>query len=242
MPILRLLKRALPASWKRSIKLAMGFQDMEVRLKVLQRAGFVCTGAVDGGAFSGEWTLMLRRVWNVSVLMVEPQTMQQPTLRSLVAATSGAVMLEEVALGATPHQARLLLAETNSRLSDVDDPAELYRPSQTVAVETLDRLLSRQVKFHPNLLKLDLQGQELVALDGAIASLAQFEVVVIEVSFIRIGAVPLLAEVIEYMATRRLRLYDLLPMYYRPLDGALWQADAIFVRADSSLVASSRWR
>lgn len=31
------------------------------------------------------------------------------------------------------------------------------------------------------------------------------------------------------------------PMYYRPLDGALWQGDAFFVRDDSPMVASEQW-
>jgi FkbM family methyltransferase len=241
MPILTLIKRALPSSWKRSIKLAMGFQDMEVRLRVLQRAGFACTGAVDGGAFSGEWTQMLRRIWDVPILMVEPQTVQQAGLKALVVASHGALMLEEVALGTKRHQAQLLLEETNSRVSNDEELLATGRRGQTVTVDTLDRVMARHTDFHPNLLKLDVQGQELAALGGAADSLSQFEVVVLEVSFIRIGAVPLIAEVVEYMSKRNFRLYDMLPMYYRPLDGALWQADAIFVNTASRLVISSAW-
>jgi hypothetical protein len=30
-------------------------------------------------------------------------------------------------------------------------------------------------------------------------------------------------------------------MYYRPLDNALWQGDAFFVRNDSKLVSSLSW-
>jgi hypothetical protein len=38
-----------------------------------------------------------------------------------------------------------------------------------------------------------------------------------------------------------LKHYDFLPMYCRPLDNALWQSDAFFVRNDSQLVALLSW-
>ena len=241
MTIVAAMKRAFPAQWKRSIKLAMGFQDMEFRLSVMKRAGFNCSGAIDAGAFSGEWAQMLQRVWDAPVLMVEPQTAQQTTLRALVAGGHGKLMLEAVALGAASYEAQLLLEETNSRLSEAKELSETGKPAQSVTVETLDQVMARYEDFHPNLLKLDVQGAELSALDGATSSLERFEVIVLEVSFIRIGAVPLIEEVIEYMSRRNFRLYDMLPMYYRPLDGALWQADAIFVNVASPLVAVSTW-
>lgn len=37
------------------------------------------------------------------------------------------------------------------------------------------------------------------------------------------------------------RLYDFLPMYYHPLDNALWQGYAFFVRNDSKLISSMCW-
>jgi hypothetical protein len=45
----------------------------------------------------------------------------------------------------------------------------------------------------------------------------------------------------QYMDRWGYRLYDFLPMYYRPLDNALWQGDAFFVRNDSQLVSSLSW-
>jgi hypothetical protein len=48
-------------------------------------------------------------------------------------------------------------------------------------------------------------------------------------------------EVMDFMADRGYRLYDIIPMYWRPRDGALWQCDAFFVRDDSPLVASESW-
>jgi len=37
------------------------------------------------------------------------------------------------------------------------------------------------------------------------------------------------------------RLYDVVPQYYRPKDGALWQMDVFYVATHSPLVPSRDW-
>src|ERR1019366_8538169 len=44
-----------------------------------------------------------------------------------------------------------------------------------------------------------------------------------------------------FMEARGYRLYDVLPQYYRPRDGALYQMDVFYVRNDSALIASRSW-
>ena len=102
-------------------------------------------------------------------------------------------------------------------------------------------MLDRAPGFAPNLLKLDLQGGELDALSGAVGHLKQFEVIVMEVSLLRIGDVPIFADVEREMGPSGYRVYDVLPQYHRPRDGALWQMDVFYVRTDSALVASQSW-
>ncbi len=236
--MLKFIKRSLPEGFKRRVKHSMGFQDMETRLRNLRRAGFVCAGAVDVGAFAGEWALLANNEFACPVIVVEPQPGQQSTLRQLAA--SRPFKLEPIALAAEPATLSFQLQQTNSRLlSDAEVLSDL--PSIMVPVDRLDLMLTRHPELHHNLLKVDVQGFELAVLDGAGDALMQFEIVILEVSIIRIGPVPVFTEVLDYMALRSYRLYDFLPMYYRPLDGALWQGDAFFVRNDSALVASERW-
>ena len=82
---------------------------------------------------------------------------------------------------------------------------------------------------------------ELDALAGTERHLKQFEVILLEVSVLRIGHVPIFADVAQHMEARGYRIYDVLPQYYRPRDGALWQMDVFYVRNDSALVASRSW-
>ena len=232
------MKRLLPAEWKASMKRRMFVvQDMRARLANLKRAGFTPGGAIDGGAYRGDWSQEFWAVWpEVPVLLVEPQPDCARGLATVAARVPGSEVVQ-VALSDRPGQVRFRLGESNSAIAGEADGS----PSITVETDTLDRLLARRPGFSPNLLKLDLQGFELHALRGATSVMDRFEVVVMEVSILRIGEVPILHEVIEFMEAAGTRLYDVIPQYYRPLDGALWQVDAFFVRRESPLLASREW-
>jgi FkbM family methyltransferase len=234
--LLQVVKRLVPPAWKERLKCAMGFQTMRTRLENLHAAGFRCTGAVDVGAFEGEWATLANHIFKCPVVLFEPQPDKQLHLNRLT--QHKPFVIEAVALGASPSRMSFALEETNSRLlSSVD--ASVKAVAQ-VEVDTLDAAMQRS-SFQSNLLKVDVQGFELDVLRGASASLQNFEVIILEVSVIRIGPVPVFKEVMDFMHAAGYRLYDFLPMYYRPLDRALWQGDAFFVRNDSPLVANENW-
>jgi FkbM family methyltransferase len=221
---------------KERLKSEMGVQNMGRRLANLKRAGFSCTGAVDVGAFCGDWARLAHSEFDCPVLLFEPQPAQQAALKT--ASAGKPFIVEPVALGRQAGRTRFVLEETGSRMVEPDQ--EQRSPVIEVPVDTLDAALARHA-FHANLLKIDVQGFELEVLAGATKSLQDFDVVILEVSVIRIGPVPTFHEVLDFMAQRGFRLYDFLPMYYRPRDGALWQGDAFFARNDSALVASESW-
>jgi FkbM family methyltransferase len=235
----QILKKLVPHQLRGFLKQAMGFQTMEGRLLNLRRAGFTCTGAIDVGAYRGEWSKSLRSVWDAPLILVEPQPLCSKYLEPFAANESAQpAHLEHCALGRETGAVEFLLDETNSRmlLQGKIDGA----PSIHVPVTTLLEVTSRYPENY-NLLKADVQGFELDVLDGAGDQLQRFEIIILEVSIIRIGPVPTFFEVLQYMDGRGYRLYDFLPMYYRPLDNALWQGDAFFVRNDSQLVSSLSW-
>jgi hypothetical protein len=134
-------------------------------------------------------------------------------------------------------EASFMLRESNSGIrSSVASDTTLSVPCTTLA-----KVLSERPQFSPNLLKLDLQGHELKALIGADKWLNQFEVIVCEMSVIPIGGVPDFAEMNRFFESQGYQFYDVLPQYDRPLDGALWQIDAFYVRCGSTLIASKSW-
>jgi FkbM family methyltransferase len=226
---------ALRQQWKRSL---FSHQDMASRLANLRRAGFQPQGIIDGGAYRGDWVKDVWAVWpGVPCALVEPQLERKPQLERLARQVNGSFVVAQ-ALGSQSGTANFQLCETASGISDEVIPGKTIE----VPITTIKAILNEHPGFKSDFLKLDLQGYELPALKGAGVKMQQFEVVLLEVSIIRIGDVPSFSEMDQFMISQGFRVYDVIPQYYRPLDGALWQMDVFFVRNDSSLVVSRQWQ
>jgi hypothetical protein len=100
-----------------------------------------------------------------------------------------------------------------------------------------------EVTPRPILLKLDLEGHEMTALEGADDLLGRVEVIVTEASLYDVNnsGRPLFSDMIGFLKTRDFELYDVASMSARSKDGRLRQADAVFVRNDSSLSSDLSW-
>jgi hypothetical protein len=91
----------------------------------------------------------------------------------------------------------------------------------------------------PYLIKVDVQGAELQVLAGAQRTLQEAEAVILEVTLFgtMIGG-PQVYDVVSQMKECGFVVYDICGFEYRPLDGALSQIDAVFVREGGRLRAS----
>ena len=88
----------------------------------------------------------------------------------------------------------------------------------------------------PYLIKIDIQGAELDALDGATEILGDTEVIVLEVSLFEfMKRAPQLDDVIAYMKARGFVTCDLVYGWNRPLDNALGQVYIVFVSDPGAL-------
>lgn len=199
-------------------------------------AGFRPASVIDVGAADG--TTPLYDVFpDARHLLVEPLEEFRPALdvlaRRLDAAiftgTAGVVVGEAVFNVHPDLNGSSLLKERED--SDVNG----YE--RRVPQSTLDVLCRQGGLAGPFLLKIDTQGAELDVLRGAESFvLPNTEMAVLEVSlmpFFQGG--PEVAEIIEYMRARDFVPYDMVDLQYRPLDGAMSQADSVFVPADSPL-------
>lgn len=94
----------------------------------------------------------------------------------------------------------------------------------------------------PSLCKVDVQGAELMVLRGMGDRIYDIDVFVIETSLIAtLEGAPEFAEIVDVMRDYGLALYDIVGLNRRPLDRALAQIDAVFVREASPLRADRRW-
>jgi FkbM family methyltransferase len=231
----------IPESWKEKLKVRSGAITLGQRLGNLRRAGFLPKQIIDAGAFRGDWARVALRVFpEARVLMVEPQEDCQSELRSLMQ-SDGRLGLCQTLLGASNGEQSFLIEGTNSRIVEGD-----WTPGPAARIEKhrMSRLedAARDSGFgRAEFIKLDLQGHELEALEGAGDLFGRCEVFMVEVSWLRIGEVPLMHEVLHKFVEKGYRPYDICGHNYRPRDGALWQSDIIFVHEDSLLVSSREW-
>jgi FkbM family methyltransferase len=105
-----------------------------------------------------------------------------------------------------------------------------------VPVATLDRLVRERDLPKPYLLKLDVEGHELHALRGGEEMLKDTEMVILEVSTWtddhKRGR-PSMMDLFRYMEDHGFVFYEFAEPAFRPIDGALYMFDAVFVKADS---------
>jgi FkbM family methyltransferase len=233
--------RFLPDSFKDRVRQRAGAITVRQRLANLRSAGFSPATIIDAGAFHGDWSLLCAGIFpEARFLMIEPQP-ESSDLLTRLCASDPRLKFRQALLGSEPGRATFALQKTNSRVVADDHQPAAGETLIRLPVERLDAIAAAEGFADCDFLKLDLQGHELHALEGAGSLFGRAEVVQIEASLLRLGDGPLIHEVATVFHQRGYRLYDVFGLNYRPLDKALWQADLLFVRQDSALLRSRAW-
>jgi FkbM family methyltransferase len=221
------------------------FADMEPFLEFVRDRGFRPRLVVDVGANRGAWTRMARRVFpEARFLLFEPQPEMRNPLDALCREDSN-VEWFEVACGSR-EETRLQTIWPDlegSSFLPYSDAERIARGEQRpVRLRPLDDLLLERGASIPDLVKLDIQGFELEALRGATSLFGHTELFVVETSLFEfLPRLPLLREVIDFMAERGYEVYDLAGRIRRPVDGALGQLDVAFAKRRGRFRPDDRW-
>jgi FkbM family methyltransferase len=221
------------------VRRAFQMASVEWSFRNLRTLGFSPRRIVDVGAYVGGWTRMAKAIFpEAAVMMVEAQPSKEPELKRACAEYTGEVNYRLALLGPEEREGvRFYELETGS--SVLAEQSSIARKEATHRMLTLDGVLAESGFGGADLLKLDVQGYELEVLKGAGGALSGAEVVLLEVSLLRINeGAPLLRDVLNFMGERGFRAYDICSFIRRPLDNALWQTDIIFVSETSRLLAS----
>ncbi len=209
-------------------------------LALLRGMGVDLRSVVDVGAHEGGWTTYVRTHFpGAASVMIEAHPERRSTLERYCAEHAGcryAGMLvgRERREGVAFH-----LADSGSSL--LDDASAGGARTVMLPMRTLDEVLDGLGVGAVDLLKLDVQGAELEVLAGARETLRRTTLVLLEVSLRRLYAgSPLAADVVRFMDERGFAVFDVCSMIRRPRDGALAQADVMFVDSRSEL-AGGAW-
>jgi FkbM family methyltransferase len=216
--------RRLP---QRSSKIRTNISESYALMRGL---GFQPRTVLDVGVASG--TMELYRAFPDSYfLLIEPLKEREADLISILRRYKGSYVL--AAAGSTSGRVTFNVHRNHldgSSLYKETMGAEADGNSVTVPMIRIDDILKDKQLNGPHLIKVDVQGAELDALDGAQQALLQAEVVVLEVSLFEfMKGAPQLFDVVSYMKNRGFVAYDIILGWNRPLDDALGQIDIVFV-------------
>jgi FkbM family methyltransferase len=213
------------------------FQAIETCLLAMKRRGFAPGTIIDGGAYAGSFSIAAQKIFpNAIFHLIEPQPACSGSLRELCA-TRGFVF-HECALA--EYQGCISLAASLQPSTGAHITSDRENAVSVIA-ETLDGLFGSLTRNDRPLLKLDLQGYELNALQGGATLLKSVEAILAEVSFYAQAYEPMIATLVSFLNDNGFQLYDIASLSGRARDNRLHQGDFVFVRTGSQLVQDGRW-
>jgi FkbM family methyltransferase len=216
------------------------FQEIEHCLGHLRRLGYEPRQIVDAGAHLGVFSLAAMALFPAATIhMIEPQPACSGVLTSL-AAEHGFVF-HPYALSAEPGTVRMVCsdkADTGAHIAWADD---MSKANTMWKRERNDLLLANIDLADRTLLKLDLQGHELLALSGASRILPFVEVIVAEVSFFQPLGEARIPKLVNLLDEAAFDLFDIAALAGRTRDDRLREGDFVFAHRGSKLWIDKAW-
>jgi FkbM family methyltransferase len=199
-------------------------------LRQLKRLGFAPGTVIDVGVATQTMELY-EEFPAVPLLLIEPLTEFEPFLKKIAMEYSARY---ELAVAGEKRGTAVLNVHPDkfgsSLLREVEGESVDGMPRE-VPMVTIDDLCAEQGLRGPYLIKADVQGAELQVLGGCLQTLEQTEAVILEATlFGTMVDGPQVWDVMAWMKHAGFVVYDIYGFNYRPLDGALCQADMVFVK------------
>lgn len=207
----------------------------EYRLNVLKNNGVNITNLLDIGAYRGEFTQMVQRVWgNVKTWQIEADERQAPYLQP------------DAIFGLLSSKANVEVDFYTLGTNSITTGSSMFREltpyyNNPIVIKkrttTLDDVM-RRVNFRGNwkncgLVKMDTQGAELDILKGGENFLSTYQpryfILETSVKQYNVGA-PLVDDVISFMFSKNYRIKDIMSHIYDNTE-TLLQTDILFERA-----------
>lgn len=195
---------------------------------------------VDGGAFHGHFTKALyRKLSRSRFLLFEPSPKSfQRLLRNFH--NNPALICENLAIGAASGLAQLHLNKsslTNS-LKFTSNTSKIYHGDLCQTIDTcevgvcsLDQYFSQSDLSYPDIIKLDLQGGELDAINGGTRCLSHARIVLCEVQFVKLyDGSALFSELNAKLEALGFQLFQIFDLASDRSSGRLLFCDALYVR------------
>ena len=232
----------MPDKYKQELKIKLGAPHMYWSITNMKKNGFNPKIILDIGAYHGEWTTEVRKIFPDSCFLMFEANPEKKKILETMCCKFKNIEFEISLLGSKSGQiTEFNVLETAS--SALEELNETNGRKIKLPVFTLSEILKNRKINKVDFIKLDVQGYELEILKGAEQYLEQCEAILTEVSFLALHKnCPLLFDVVNYLDKFNFCAYDICSVSARrPFDRALWQTDLIFVKKDSPLIVSKRY-
>lgn len=216
-----------------------GTIDLWARLAQLAERGFAPHHILDIGANRGDWTRGAQRIWpHAKIFMIEANPAHAARLNEMKVPYAISV-LGDAERDVTMHFGDMGVADTGNSIFRETTNQQLFKGS-VVRMRTLDDVLISANRSHTRypLMKVDVQGAELLVLDGAVRTLRSVEVILLELAVVQFNeGAPMWLTVQTKLARLGFQIYDVLELHYLPTTGMLIQVDLMLVKMSSTLWA-----
>jgi FkbM family methyltransferase len=197
-----------------------------------KRIGTKPSHIIDVGANHGNWTRSALKYFpESSFLLVEPQERLNCFLEDLT--SNRKIRILNVGISDAEGTLKLALPTRDDSASFRPDAIE-NNPNVEVRVTTLDSLVKDSCPL-PQICKIDAEGFDLKALKGAVSLLGVTEVFLVETAVCASGLENTMDRVISFMSEHNYRVFDITDLNQSLRDSALWLAEVVFVKNDSSI-------
>ena len=218
---------------------------MDLLLQDIKARGFNCRTVLDVGANQTLWSRTAIRCFpEAKFYLVEPQQELEAGLQEFCRRHKNASYFL-TGVGAKKENQVITIWDDlagSSFMPEVEDALLQQGRQRSVPVTTIDALIQEENIEVPDLIKMDIQGYELEALQGANLTFGKTEVYILEVALYKfMEGMPVFDEIIGFMRNRGYVVYDFGGFLRRPLDGALSQCDICFAKEQGLLRKSNQW-
>jgi FkbM family methyltransferase len=211
---------------------------MESGLRRAAARGTRLETIIDVGASNGSWSEIAHKFFSgAKYLLIEANAVHEDGLRAF----KGRVPNADYVLAAAGDRVGTLHFDGRDPMGGLASttPGE---GMVTVRSTTIDHEVATRGLPPPYAIKLDTHGFEVPILEASRATLAQTNLLVIEVyNFTLLPGALRFQEMCNYLAPLGFSPIDLCDPMYRPKDGAFWQCDLFFARSDRPEFADNNY-
>jgi FkbM family methyltransferase len=199
-------------------------QSLMAPIAIMREQGVPFSSLIDIGCADGTFSLECLDMFgrNLTVFNIDPQPVYEPSLQEIRQKVGGHYKI--TAVSSFNGRTRFAINAKSPYWSKTSDDGDF------VDCRTLDSLLQEFAVPSPYLIKMDIEGAEFAALQGAVAILDQAAALVLETD-VYYGAASggNFLDIYTFLAARNFSLFDLCGLGYRSGDQVLYQVYTTFL-------------